>query len=523
MGRVAMGCSALGLMALVPMGVAAPAGGPPLRRMAVTLDFGEDRGQNLGTVFEGRDAAGRVVCGAGFAGLYNTAFRADRLTLQFFLRGGDGVTATFDTLPPPSNDGGTYMFDFDGRVYQHSRFQDKLTRHWDEEAAAWQVDDTFGRGTGQRGEGIMRVAGEVLQFTGGEAWYGGEMILPKPASGFYHNFYYALGYLVFSHNNRDGDPSFSRLHAVPWIPGSGAVDLAKTVALELTYPGETPFAIGQLGDEIINSSNMGGVYVFGGSEWRVLRPPKKGVSFQLYSMLNWYDKLLIGQYPTGNLFEYDGKQLRHLKDWPPVMPGVAAYSREAQTTCLFGGDLYVGVWPWAELWRYDAFEKTWGLVRRMFERPEATDTMGHPWEDHIKAYNETSDRDIVYNNWGQRVTGLIPMDDALYISVSAKGCFKRNTKLDFLRDDSVWNEYRVVHRMRRPGCCAGAVRWTGKPTTLQFTVTGSRMSVTQDGRELAAAPVTAELAAKARDARIEWGHGMFGRLRGELQSRTTVP
>ena len=46
--------------------------------VTVKLDFGKDRGQNFGTLFEARDGKGRARFGAGFMGLYNTCFRADR-------------------------------------------------------------------------------------------------------------------------------------------------------------------------------------------------------------------------------------------------------------------------------------------------------------------------------------------------------------------------------------------------------------------------------------------------------------
>jgi len=495
----------------------------PTMQITATLDFGEDRGQNFGTLFEARNAAGRVVYGAGFAGFYNTAFRMDRYTLQFFVRGASDEPVTFETLPPASNDGGNYLFDLDGRVYQFSYYGDNTARWWDDKSRSWQVDEDFGRRATTSGQGRMRVAGKVLQFKKGEVWHDGTRVLTSPASGHYHHFYYAFGHLLFFHNDRGADPACSRLHAVPWTPGSGDLDLGKAITLQVKYAGETPFAIGQLGAETVYSSNLGGVYAFGGSQWKVLRPSKKGVSYQLYSMLNWYDKLLMAQYPTGNLFVYDGKEIRRLKDWPPVMPGVSPAAREAQTTCLFGGDLYVGVWPWAELWRYEAHEDKWHFLRRMFKRPAATDKTVHPWDDRVAAFNRTSAKKIAGNNWGQRVTGLNPMGDALYISVSAKGCFQRDMRLDFLHDDEVWNEYRVVHRMRKPGCVAAAMQWTGKPTTLQFTLARDRLSISQDGRELASAPVTADFAPDLRDARVQWGAGMFGPLRGSIRSHAVAP
>ena len=489
----------------------------PLMQITTTIDFGQDVGQNWGSLFEARDSEGRVVMGAGFVGVYNTAFRMDRFTLQFFLRDNE-PEETFEALPPSTEDGGSYLFDLDGRVYSCSYHQDRTARWWDDEAGVWQVDESFGVGETVAGDGKMRVAGKIFQFKGGEAWYDGEQVVEKPASGHYHHFYYALGYLAFFHRDHDSDPPFTTLYAVPWKPGDGPVDLNKAVTLDLKYPQETPFSIGQLGDEIVNSSNMGGVYVFDGSGWKIVRASLAGVSFQLYSMLNWYDEMLIAQYPTGNLFKYDGKELRHLEDSPPVMPGVSGSVREAQTTAIYGGDLYVGVWPWSELWRYDAHEDAWHFVKRMFRKPPITDTMNHPFEDRVVAYNEEHGTDLVINDWGQRVTGLAPNGDAMFLSVSAKGCPVRDMRHSFLHDDDMWNQYRMVYRVRKPGSVSVPVAWTGKPTTLAFTIGEDRIGIAQDGRLLGTAPVPAGRAEEALDADVQWGHGMFGPLRAEMRS-----
>lgn len=494
------------------------AGESHVMRITTTIDFGQDVGQNWGSLFEARDGDGRAVLGAGFVGVYNTAFRMDRFTLQFFLRDDEGE-AEFETLPPSTEDGGSYLFDLDGRVYSCSYHQDRTARWWDDEAGGWQVDESFGVGETVSGDGKMRIAGKIFQFKESEARYDGEIILPKPAKGRYHHFYYALGYLTFFHKDQDSDPPYTTLYAVPWTPGSGPVDLDQAVTLDLKYPQETPFSIGQLGDEIVNSSNMGGVYVFDGSEWKIVRASLAGVSFQLYSMLNWYDEMLIAQYPTGNLFKYDGRELRHLEGYPPVMPGVSGSVREAQTTTIYGGDLYVGVWPWSELWRYDAHGDAWRFVKRMFRKPPITDRMNHPYEDRVVAYNEENGTDLVINDWGQRVTGLAPMGDALYLSVSAKGCPVRDMRHSFLHDDEVWNQYRKVYRVRKPGSVSAPVAWTGKPTTLEFTIDEERISIAQDGRILGTAPVRPGHAEKTvRDADIRWGHGMFGPLRAEMRS-----
>ena len=232
---------------------------------------------------------------------------------------------------------------------------------------------------------------------------------------------------------------------------------------------------------------------------------------------------MTSQYPTGNLFEYDGERIRHLEDWPPVMAGVSDRAREAQTTCLYGGDLYVGVWPWSELWRYDAYAESWTFVKRMFNYPEITDSTDHPWEDEILEYSRAHDEELVWNNWGQRITGLVPAGDALYISVSAKGGQDRDRRLAFLQDEEVWNEYRAVYRMRKPGCASAAIEWTGKPTTLRFRATDRRVEIEQDGRVLVSAPIDDGQADRVQDADIEWGHGMFGPLRATLESKRIQP
>ena len=58
-------------------------------QITAKVNFGKDLGQNLGTVFEARDSDGQVLFGAGFMGLFNTHFRMDRWTLQFFVRHDD--------------------------------------------------------------------------------------------------------------------------------------------------------------------------------------------------------------------------------------------------------------------------------------------------------------------------------------------------------------------------------------------------------------------------------------------------
>lgn len=487
-----------------------------------TVDFGKDQGQNFGTIFEARDAAGKLVAGAGFAGVYNTLYRYDRHTLQFFIRP-DKYTFEIQELPRANADAGCYIFDYNGRVYAAGEVSDRVFRWWDDATGKWVDDPSFDPQVTRNGDLVMLVAGKPLRCTGSQAHYDGKLILDRPATGYYHHFYYAAGHLVFFHNNRDGSPSYSRLYACKWDAESNApIDINQAIALDVTFPGETPFAIGQIDGAIIDSSNRGGVYRFDGKSWQVLNAPRADVSYQLYSMLNWKDVLLMAHYPSGHIFRYDGKMIDEQVAWPPKMPGVSGSVREAQTTALYGGDLYVGVWPWAELWRRDENGGKWDFVRRMFQQPPITDVVAHPWEQQMVDLNAASGGNLVVNEWGQRVTGLVPMGDWLFVSTSAKGMWPPNLRPKFMTDEA-FAEYGKVYRLKVPGVISAPMEWKDGPTTLKFTVGRDRMRIEQDGKLLA------ETAAPARapdlSGKIVWSEGLFGALGGTLKekSKTASP
>ena len=90
------------------------------------------------------------------------------------------------------------------------------------------------------------------------------------------------------------------------------------------------------------------------------------------------------------------------------------------------------------------------------------------------------------------------MGDSLFISTSAKGCQQRDMRMEFLHDDEIWDEYRTVHRMRRPGCAAGPVAWREGETRLEFSAEGDRIAIAQDGDEIASAPADPEVVENLR-------------------------
>ena len=309
----------------------------------------------------------------------------------------------------------------------------------------------------------------------------------------------------------DEKDGFSRLYACPWTPKQPKVDLSKAITLRLPVVGETTFAWGQLGDQIVTGSNIGGFYVFNDNRWRMILKPSLEYSYQLYSSLAFHDRLLMGQYPTGRVFAYDGKKITDLKGWPPVPAGVSKSAREAQTTIIYGGDLMVGVWPWGELWRHNPDSRQWTFMRRMFDHPDTSDKIVHPYdvENH-----DHSPRNL----WGQRVTSLVANGPNLFIATSAKSPFKWDAKqFPFLAPDK-WKSYGKVYRMSMPGHLAAPTKWTEGSTTLEFVLKGSELTILQDGKLLDTTKLTCSLAQQLGQVKslknIRWGKGICGPFGG---------
>ena len=482
--------------------------------VSLVVDRGNDVGQSFGSLFELSSDDGSLMIGAGFQNVYNTRYRGDRHSVQFFVRPTDGKREfAVKELPRPSDDlTGAYLFSRDDVVY--STYGG--LKSWDNASESWKTVSAVG-GTNE----TMRVGNGVLVFGDSSVSYNNHEILSAPKVGRYELFFYANGYLCFYHIHRNGKPyhyyekgeeGFSRLYACPWLPGQAQVDLSTAETLRLPVVGETTFAWGQLGQQIVTGSNIGGFYTFENRQWKMLLAPNIGKSYQLYSTIGFHDQLLMGQYPTGRVFSFDGKQIRDQPGWPPVLEGVSTSAREAQTSIIYGGDLMVGVWPWGELWRYNSDSEQWIFTRRMFEHPTVSDKITHPYDLENRGNN-------VGNMWGQRVTSLVVSGAHLYVSTSAKAPYPwEPQKYPFLTP-SKWKSYGKVYQLTTPGSLAACLKWTTGPTILTFSLKANELSIHQDGLLLARSQVTGKIRdlvqAMRISQRVQWGNGVYGRYGGK--------
>ncbi len=478
----------------------------------VTVDRGADHGQNFGSLFEVQTEDGSLTIGAGFQNAWNTRYRADRHAIQFYVRSAGGNRSIEPELLPRPNDlCGTYLYSRDDVVY--STYGG--VKAWNAEAGVWR--DTSGIGGTEE---TMRVGSGVLEFGESTVRYDGRTILEPPVSGQYQLFFYADGYLCFYHVDRREGPyrsfsseadGFSRLYACPWTPEQPTADLTKAIVLTLPVVGETTFAWGVFGKQIVTGSNIGGFYVLENGSWRMLLEPNIGVSYQLYSTMSLGDRLVMGQYPTGRLFEYDGQTITDRAGWPPVPEGVTTSAREAQTTVVCGGEMFVGVWPWGEIWRYNPDADQWHFQQRMFSHPELSRDIVHPYD----VENRGND---VSNLWGQRITSLVTSGDSLYVSTSAKyPCEWQADQFPFLADDK-WKSYGSVYRLKIPGHLGASTEWTSGSSSFELTLKNDEIAISQDGRQLASTTVTGVLAEHLKRPlklkKIRWGEGIYGKFNG---------
>ncbi len=504
--RMVVAVAILGTISAVAQGA-----DEPVLSVTVQAEFGEDVGQSPGSLFEAKTVDGRFVVGAGFCDVWNTRFRTDRDVVQFFIRRTSGERDfAMERLPRPLAEHGAYMYDFRGEVIAATDASSGRLSAWDPATGSWESCQTLAPARMRLGDGELAMGSSRV-------WYDGELILGPPEQGSSGSFYYAGGHLCWYHIWRgavDGyqpwesdEVGFSKLVACPWTPGEGPVDLSRAVVLTLPIVGETTFVWGQFGGEPITVSNVGGVYFLDDGQWRMLRAPELGVSYQVYSMVRFYDDLMLGQYPSGELWRFDGETITQLEGWPPVIEGVAAYSREAQTAIVWGGELLVGVWPWAELWRYSPDAQQWHSMGRMFTQPEVHADPGHPWEA------ECAEAGLVMNQWGQRLTSMVPLGDTLMASTSAKSPVPPDQAPEFIPPEAL-AEYGSVMRIRMPGCLSARIHWTSEPTELEFAISGGRMVIRQNGLELGSTAIDAELAqaiaAGGGLGEVTWGNGVYG-------------
>ena len=457
-----------------------------------------DLGQSLGTLFELKNSDGEVIFGAGFDDAHSTYMRDNNRQLIFYHRSSAPeaeVTPMGKPFGPDTNgvrlqvDSSTIL-----AVGNYGRGEPWLTP---DSQGGWKTIDVSWEDETETYGGSQLVNNGRLIFENERITYNGEAIYTSTLGA--GRYYYVNGQMVICHVKPD------MLYVAPWKPG-------ETITLEnaRSFPiVGSVFTLGNYDGEILITTNVGEFYSYRGGELTTHRVTD-GKSWQGYSMTRFYDKVLIGQYPTGSLFQYDKDGLKPFEPAIPVPEGVSANAREAQTLAIYGGHLYVGVWPWGELWRFDHEAKAWTLVTRVFTQPALSMEDQEPYARAMK------DKPPAYNAWGQRIVNLTNFGSSMYIATMNKGGTPWIPEVQTIIPESAVAEYGAVHRFTAPGQIAGPFEWK-ESTELEFRLRGSDFAAFQDKRIVCPAKLNlTQPLGELSEANLSLGDGIYGPVSGSV-------
>jgi len=455
--------------------------------LIIEVELGEDRGQGLGTLFEARDTSGSLLFGAGFQDSVSTYIRDNNRMLSFFCTSQNPALQIEPLGKPFGAESTAARLIVDNGVFAfYYGYPVKIDANNDVSIPS----GLFGlQYIGDKRLLIIDEALESILTLDGQVIYS--------STDFFH-FYYSKGIAVLFHYDPD------RIFIGPWdFSENPVVDLNRLA--EYSVDG-FPYAFGTYREELIIATNTGSLYSFRDGGLHVLRQ-SDGTSWQIYSIINVNDQLLLGHYPSGSLYVYDDQGLREFVAPIPILDSVRDAQREAQTLTLFGGQLYVGLWPWGELWRFDLDELQWYFVARLFSAPEMSPDIVSPYQ------MEMQDTGDVYNYWGQRLVSMVPYGDALYIATMNKygGPYNPDSH-SFLTTESL-NQYGQVYRISGPLQITAPISWRQK-TTFRFRIASGKLEMYQDGLLLAQTESSALLDIAGKVDRIILGEGVYGTFQG---------
>ncbi len=465
--------------------------------LSLRVTLGDDRGQPLGSLFEARDEEGHVVAGAGFNDAHATYLRDHNRQIVFYVKTASPQPTITNLGKPfgPENNG-TRLQVVDDKLVAFHRAGNAVAFQTLDGDGAWTPYDAAWTGTANAFGGTQLVGNKHLVFEGSRIRYDGAVVYSSElGSGRY---YYSGGKLFLYH----GDPD--RLYVVAWAPG----DIVSLEAAKVFDIVGNVFTYGTYNDEVLITTNVGEFYSYEDGTLTTHRTTD-GKSWQGYSMLQFYDKVLIGHYPSGSLYAYDDDGLRPFTPPLPVPEEVSANAREAQTLAIYGGYLYVGVWPWGEVWRFDHETDAWRFAGRVFDRPVMTQDDQEPFARAMK------DKPAPYNYWGQRVTSLTNFGDSLYIATMNKQGKPLLPEHEFLDKETV-AQYGAIHQLHIPGQIAATFEWKAE-STFRFVVEDGTIAIFQDGTLLGRAS-SGDTSHLNRMTTTEIGTGIFGALRGKAET-----
>lgn len=223
--------------------------------------------------------------------------------------------------------------------------------------------------------------------------------------------------------------------------------------------GTFPYVYASKNNSVIAITNYGDALLFRDGAWcrmsmrddvyscasRDELPLVEPRAIQFYSSVLYQGRVLVGEWPTGRLYDFDGSTLKPSDMTPPKFSKLSGMRMgyEAQSMAEYCGDLFVGYWPKGEVWRYDHASREWMFFDRFFSGEK---------DEQFIPYKDRKDDGLGDAFLGQRVTALVPFEGSLYVSTSNLRSWKSTDKVPESVGAKKIKEYGAIYKITRHGC-----------------------------------------------------------------------
>lgn len=486
--------------------------------ISVTTDMPPDDGSPVGTLFELCDDNHRLVGGAGFSLANNTTQTSNPRVLSVYFKSTNDDLSVRSLGKPYSDHIPSHLLNVGNRLIAIPyMFLDRDLQEYDPISESWHdmdpplVDPAGGIMSIQAINGKLftlyyydvELNYDGLDIQGDPSWIGRRAF----------DMYYLNGDIYIFQEDPDDNGGYF-LDVCEWTPGKTAVSNCISHAL----PGDdwilyTLFPSPDLMAMLI-MDRMGRTYAVSTHGLDEVRSAFiEGEPYQLYSSLRWGDDILMGHYPSGNIivFDEDGDDgyvaprvgYRHCSD---------PYWREAQSLAIYNGNIFVGVWPFGEIWEGEPGQ-SWSFAARPFGGESCG--LG-PYLDRL------SGSDMPLLSLGQRIWSLANWSDGLAFSTSLLHPRYRDA-LDLLSPDER-EPYGNVYLLQRNVEIACEVPGSGL-MTITVKVDGSEVAVWQDYLEddepmvkLCSRQLAPSETLDIQGATANYGDGVWGSYAGQILS-----
>jgi len=489
---------------------ASPARADVLWRLKMEVDFGKDYGQNLGTLFELFDAEGKVLCGAGFNSSVQTRIAINNRVLEFYCRLPDREIKVTDLGKPTKSSTRPMIYQFNNRLIDLATKRVHFGKNrWETDSYPHVNGDIFN---------IQIIRNKPLYFLMDGAdvavSFNGKRITQINADPV-STLYYDKKVYIFA---RDYESKIISLYWFEW--DSYAKKQPPPVVIhKIDAPADLldVYALYGHDGKLLIAGSGSRLYEFAESDFRSIPADEElqnhiesEKSGEFYSFISYFDDILIGHYTSGLLLKYSPDELATIPDSPPLVKDEWRngdyYYREAQSLGIYGGDLYVGMYPWGRVFRLDRDTGQWSH-ERLFDSPQANELMSYPYSDTCP------DAD-----WAQRITYLTPFRGGLAAGLGSMRINPQEGEDSLCIPKEALSDYGRVKLLTMGASAMGQLKWTDKVVNLDFIVKENGLFIYQDGKRIARTKKTIGEDFFKEAAQIDYGYGIFGSINGTILS-----